>query len=503
MQGRFVNELAQLCRQTLGREGPAIRFEGAWIGWAEVRRIAASLEAALDEAGIVPGTPVAFAPRNSPGSLAGFLPLLARGHVIRMVYPFQSPEALAGVLGALDCAVVIAEGMDCTELMRERLQAAGQGLIALSGEGAALVHRGAEIPTAAPPSPRIEILTSGTTGPPRHFPIGYDVVLGYARAAEAQAQTRPDPPPTLLCFPLSNISGLYALAASFLRGAPCVLLERFDVAAWRDYVVEYRPVSGGAPPAAVAMILAADIPRQDLASLLWFSTGAAPLDPAVRQAFEERYGIPVIQTYGATEFGGPVAANSPALLAQFGSAKANSVGRALPGAALRVRDPATGELAPPGTVGIVEVVSPRMGPDWIVTADLGLIDEDGFLFLHGRDDGAIMRGGFKIVPETVEQALLRHPAIAAASVVGIADPRLLEVPAAALELAADAAQPSQDELEAHVRRSLPATHVPVAWRFVEELPKTVSFKIDRRAVRALFEGADEGAASPPTSSPCR
>lgn len=492
MRGRAVNALAQMCRRTLAREGPAIRFESEWIGWAEVRRIASSLEAALDEAGIAPGTPVAFAPRNSPASLAGFLPLLARGHVIRMVYPFQSPEALAGALEVLDSAAVIAESTDCTELVRERLQAAGQGLIALSDEGAALLQRGAErgAAGASPSSPQIEILTSGTTGPPRHFPIGYDVVLGYAHAAEAQTQTRPDPPPTLLCFPLSNISGLYALAASFLRGAPCVLLERFSVAAWRDYVVEYRPVSGGAPPAAVAMILAADIPPQDLASLLWFSTGAAPLDPAVRQAFEERYRIPVIQTYGATEFGGPVAANSPALLAQFGTAKANSVGRALPGARLRVRDPGSGELAPPGTVGIVEVISPRMGPDWIATSDLGLIDEDGFLFLHGRDDGAIMRGGFKIIPETVEQALLRHPAVAAASVVGIADPRLLEVPAAAVELVPDADRPTPRALEAHVRRSLPATHVPVAWRFVAELPKTVSFKIDRRAVRVLFDGPE-------------
>lgn len=499
-----MNELAQLCRQTLGRDGPAIRFEGAWIDWAEVRRIADGLEAALDEAGIAPGTPVAFAPRNSPASLAGFLPLLARGHVIRMVYPFQSPEALAGVLETLDSVVVVAERSDCTPLLIERLRATGQGLIAIDIDGAQMLLRArATVSTPGDLMPRIEILTSGTTGPPRHFPIGYDVVLGYARAAEAHAQAHTEPPPMLLCFPLSNISGLYALAASFLRGAPCVLLERFSVSAWRDYVVEYRPVSGGAPPAAVAMILAADIPPQDLASLQWFSTGAAPLDPVVRQSFEARYGIPVIQTYGATEFGGPVAANSPALLAQFGSAKANSVGRALPGAQLQIRDPATGELAPPGTIGIVEVVSPRMGPDWIVTSDLGMIDEDGFLFLHGRDDGAIMRGGFKIVPETVEQALLRHPAIAAASVVGIPDPRLLEVPAAALELAAGAAQPSPRDLEAHVRRSLPATHVPVAWRFVEELPKTVSFKIDRGAVRALFDGADAGGASPSTSSPCR
>jgi len=498
-----VNALAELCRQTLAREGAAIRFEGQWIGSAQVRRIAASLEAALDAAGIAPGAPIAFAPRNSPASLAGFLPLLARGHVVRMVYPFQSQEALAAALVSLESAAVIAERADCTPLLRARLQKAGQGLIVLDAEGAELIERGVPPSAASAPVPRIEILTSGTTGPPRHFPIGHDVVLGYARAAEAQAQTGTPPPPTLLCFPLSNISGLYALAASFLRGAPCVLIDRFSVEAWRDYLVEYRPVSGGAPPAAVAMILAADIPAQDLASLLWFSTGAAPLDPDVRQAFEARYGIPVVQSYGATEFGGPVAANSPALLTQFGPGKANSVGRPLPGARIQVRDPETGELAPPGMVGIIEVVSPRMGPDWIVTSDLGLIDADGFVFLHGRDDGAIMRGGFKILPETVEQALLRHPAIAAASVVGIADQRLHEVPAAAVELTSDCDPPTPRALEVHLRRNLPATHIPVAWRFVAELPKTVSFKIDRGAVRALFAEEEPDMPPPQSSSPCR
>jgi acyl-coenzyme A synthetase/AMP-(fatty) acid ligase len=128
----------------------------------------------------------------------------------------------------------------------------------------------------------------------------------------------------------------------------------------------------------------------------------------------------------------------------------------------------------------------RLGPGWIRTSDLGLVDEDGFIFLRGRADGAIMRGGFKILPETIEQALLLHEAVAAAGVVGIADRRLGEAPAAVIEVRPGAAPPGVAELERHLRRHVLATHIPVAWCFVEELPKNASFKVDRGALRALF-----------------
>jgi acyl-CoA synthetase (AMP-forming)/AMP-acid ligase II len=152
-----------------------------------------------------------------------------------------------------------------------------------------------------------------------------------------------------------------------------------------------------------------------------------------------------------------------------------------------VIDPETQAVLPPGTQGILEVISPRIGPDWIRTADVGVIDADGFLFLLGRLDGAIMRGGFKLLPETIERALLLHPKISAANVVGVPDRRLGQVPAAAFTIKPGFEPPTSAELEAHLREHVPATHIPVLWRFVEEIPKTPSFKIDRPALRRLFE----------------
>ena len=115
-----------------------------------------------------------------------------------------------------------------------------------------------------------------------------------------------------------------------------------------------------------------------------------------------------------------------------------------------------------------------------------MIDADGFRFIRGRADGAIMRGGFKILPETIEHALVQHPDIEAAAVVGVADRLLGQVPAALIEMKPGKAPLSDAELEAHVRRHVPATHVPVYWRHTETMPRTASLKISLGDVRALF-----------------
>lgn len=100
--------------------------------------------------------------------------------------------------------------------------------------------------------------------------------------------------------------------------------------------------------------------------------------------------------------------------------------------------------------------------------------------------GAIMRGGFKVLPETIESALLQHPAVATASVVGIPDERVSEVPGAAVQIKAGIDTPTVEELQQHLRERVLSTHIPVHWLFVDTLPKTPSFKVDRPAVRRLF-----------------
>ena len=173
------------------------------------------------------------------------------------------------------------------------------------------------------------------------------------------------------------------------------------------------------------------------------------------------------------------------MLDEFGDSKRHSVGRALPDTELRIVDPDTGVQVPPGEQGLLEAKVAPIGPDWIRTTDLASIDSDGFVTLHGRADGAINRGGFKILPETVRRVLVSHPSVRDAAVVGIDDVRLGQVPFAAVESVPGLPAPSEEELKTLVRQKLPVYNVPVSIRVVAELPRTPALKVSLRDVAAL------------------
>ena len=492
-----TNTLEDLTRRALTREAsqPAIYFEGRWFTWGEMRHVAERIGAFLDASGVPTGAPVALVARNRPSSVAALLGLIARSHTIRMVHPFQSPVAMARDVERLSPAALIAAAGEFTDEMCSVLSQYGIAAVAISDMDVAPVpglEKCGRREIAIPAHPQIEILTSGTTGPPKHFAISFEMIarhhVGVHMLASSQSTDVREMPPMTLFFPLGNISGVYSTIPTMLRGRRAELWDRFTVTAWHQHVLRYRPELSGLPPAGVQMVLEANIPAADLASIRFLSTGAAPLDPTVQRAFEERYGIPILLSYGATEFAGPVVAMTADLYPEWGKRKFGSVGRPTAGAQLRVIDPETGTVLPACKEGILEVISPRIGPDWIRTSDLALIDADGFLFHRGRADGAIMRGGFKLLPETIERALLLHPSVSAAAVVGLPDTRLGQVPAAAIQLKPGVTPPTLADLEAHLRAHLLATHVPVKWHFVEELPRNPSMKTDRLAVRRLFEG---------------
>jgi long-chain acyl-CoA synthetase len=485
---------------------PVIEFQGEWRTWGEIRRVAERLAALIDASGAPSHASIAFVARNRPSAIAALLGLIAQGRTICMLYAYQAGAALARDVERLRPTLLIAAQEDFSDELVAVLRAQGIAAIALSEMDASALpglerSRAAAASPTAPP--RIELLTSGTTGPPKRFAIGFDLIArhfvgsslmqssaassGGAGAASAGVAGAAEPPPFLLFMPLGNISGVYTTIPVLLKGQRAVLLERFTVRDWHRHVLRYRPQISGLPPAGVQMVLDADIPPADLACIRSIGTGAAPLDPTTHRAFEERYAIPILLSYGATEFAGPVTAMTADLHAQWGKQKFGSVGRPIAGAELRVIDPDSGQVLSPGQEGILEVMVPRMGPAWIRTSDIAVIDADGFMYHRGRADGAIMRGGFKILPESIERVLLLHEAISAVAVLGLPDRRLGQVPAAAIQLKPGVERPEVADLEAHLRRHVYATHVPAAWRIVEELPRTPSLKIDRPAVRRLFE----------------
>ncbi len=489
--------LAEMVQRALARDPatPAIEFEGRWRSWGDLRQQAERVCHLLSASGIAQNAPIAFVPRNRPSSIAALLGLLADGRTVRMIYAFQSSEAIIREIDRLGVSAVIVDAQDLTDLLSNALSAQGLAGIRLSED---LIDPVAGAETAGPVvatraatvEPLIEILTSGTTGPPKQFPIPHRMIaenfVGAAAMEPEALAASAALPPYLLYFPLGNISGIYSTIPTLIKGQRACLLDRFSIAQWRDYVVRHRPVHSGIPPSTMRALLDANFPASDFASIKAMGVGAAPLDPELQREFQDRYGIPILLSYGATEFGGPVCAWSLDLHAQWGEAKLGSVGRPILGAQLRIVDPDSGAELLAGAEGRLEVVSPRVGSDWIKTSDIAMIDSDGFLFLRGRADGAIMRGGFKVLPETIERALLQHPSVAEAAVVDIADQRVGRVPAAIVKISNNSGILTPSDLEAHLRKLLPATHIPVRWHFCDALPCNASMKIDRPAIRGIF-----------------
>jgi acyl-CoA synthetase (AMP-forming)/AMP-acid ligase II len=339
------------------------------------------------------------------------------------------------------------------------------------------------------------MLTSGTSGAAKRIPLsyralGFSLVERQAKTMRGMGEAPPDdlPAGTLIQYgPIVHLGGLFTALQAGVEGRPLVLLEKFTVESWRRAVRLYRPRMLGLPPAQMRMVLDAGLTRDDLAGAISARSGNAMLDGETERRFIERFAIPVLNVYGATEYCGPIAGWSLADRAQYGNGKEGSVGRVWRHVArMRIVDPESGAELASGETGRLDVFVPSMSADWISTNDLASVDSDGFLYLHGRADDAINRGGFKISPTLVADALRRHESVADAAVFGIPDSRLGAVPVAAVEHRTGTPRPSEDELKIFLRRHLVSYQVPTQVLVLDKLPRTPGYKVSKPEVLALF-----------------
>jgi acyl-coenzyme A synthetase/AMP-(fatty) acid ligase len=246
-------------------------------------------------------------------------------------------------------------------------------------------------------------------------------------------------------------------------------------------VERHRLRAAGLVPAALRSVLDADVPAERLASLQVVTSGTTACPAELADAFFRRYGVRVLMTYGATEFAGAVAGWTMPLHEKWWDTKAGSAGRAFPGVELRVTGTDGAEL-PAGESGLLEIRSGQAAQgrdEWVRTSDLARIDADRFVWILGRADDAIVRGGFKIQPETVKRALELHPAVREAAVAGLPDERLGAVPVAAVEIEPGHVAPDVAELIALCRSELTPYEVPKHVLVVDALPRTPSTKVSR------------------------
>ncbi|MGV0851984.1 class I adenylate-forming enzyme family protein [Mycolicibacterium phlei] len=473
-------------------DGPCIEFGGRWYTGAEVAAYGEAIAAALRGAGVDDGAPVGLVVRNRLPHAAAIIGFLAAGRTVSMIYSFQSPGTIGRDIEALRLSAVVADVDDWTEPVVAAAKRTGTAGLAISLRDPTVaavpgLERRDPARTHTPPEPGValQILTSGTTGPPKRQSIRTALLERTVFSVTSGEVAPPDAPPELAYWQFGGI-GVCQLIAGVYHRRRIVVLERFSVEGYVDVIRRYRIRRSGVQPAVIRMLLDADVAPDGLASLEFLVSASGPLDPETRDEFEARYRIPIVLAYGATEFAGSLCAWTAEDQRRFGAAKRHSVGRALPDVELRIVDPETGAELPVDAQGLLEAKVAPMGKDWIRTTDIASIDADGFVTLHGRADGAINRGGFKILPETVRRALISHPAVRDACVVGVPDKRLGEVPFAAIEVARGHPPPTDDELADLIRASLPVYTVPVAFTMVDELPRTPALKVSLPAVAALY-----------------
>ena len=336
------------------------------------------------------------------------------------------------------------------------------------------------------------IYTGGTTGRPKGVMLDHaNLVATAAMIVDWFEMTAADR--CLLVLPLFHVNGIMVSVVSpLVAGGSTVIAPRFNPKTFWDLVERVRPTYFSAVPTIYAMLtgLPPEV-RPDTASLRCAVCGAAPMPAAAIHAFEDRYGVRILEGYGQSE--GTVVTTANPLT---GLRKPGTVGLPLPGQEVRVVG-THDEPLPPGQVGEVTVRGPNvmrgylgkpketaetLRGGWLHTGDLGRFDEDGYLVLVDRLKDMIIRGGENIYPKEIEDALHTHPSVLEAAVVGRPDPLFGEEPVAFVVLRPGLTV-EPDELIEHCQSVLAKFKVPRAVFIETNLPQTSIGKIAKPVLR--------------------
>ncbi len=482
-------------------EEPLLCYGESWHSQGEFSDVAERLDATLMAEGFGSGSPVGVYMRNRPGPVAALAVLLGSRRPLVVLNPAMPDASVGNDVRSLRPAAVVADPEDWRRAP-VRSAVSDVGALGVQVDFAARPDHAVRVIIERAPGAEHEPVddgvailmpTSGTTGPPKRIPLRYSEIEQALRGAQehymngsAREGSVRGAGVQICALPPTNISGLWALITALSGGGRALLQDKFEPEAWSRAVARYRPRSVSVPPAALRMILDAGVNPEKLSSLKAVWAGAAPVSSDLADAFEKAYGCPVLVSYGATEFTGGITGWSLRDWRQWKDTKRGSVGRTHPGVEISVIDPETERELPPGQYGILRVRSAQAaGGDsrWVRTNDLGSVDEDGFVWIYGRADDVINRGGFKVFPAEIEDCLEAHPQVREAVAFGFPDERLGQVPVAVVV----APGVSPDDLVAWVKSRLPAYKAPVTVSITDSIPRNSAMKVLRGQVRRQFE----------------
>ncbi len=498
------HNLAKLGDEAFERHGDrpqATFFDGRWYSSGELREQAHRLAAGFQELGVAPGDRVVVHMANCPEVGTTYAAIWRAGAVTtpaifllpveELRYVLEDAEAAAVVTTPefLDKVVKAADGID--DLRIVCLGQGGDGVVDLRDleriEPADLVPREDDDLAAL-------LYTGGTTGRAKGVPLTHRNLAFCARAAQ-EASHAEGINRTLVPLPLAHAYGLaVTVMGAFVEDpGPTVLMRWFDPQQILQLIEEHQVQRATLVPSMVQLLLDQPLEDHDLSSLTYVNCGASPLAEDTAVAFEERVpSATVLEGYGCTESGGVAATNPP------GARKLGTVGPPLPGYDIRIVGE-DGEDEPIGDLGEVAIRAPGVmhgywgRPDatdralrdgWFHTGDIGCLDEDGYLSIVDRKKDLIIRGGFNVYPRDVEDALVEHPAVTLAGVVGRPDERYGEEVVAFVSLS-PAHDVEPDELVAFAKDRIGGYKYPREVRIIDQVPLTPVLKVDRKKLRDM------------------
>jgi long-chain acyl-CoA synthetase len=359
---------------------------------------------------------------------------------------------------------------------------------------------------ADPDSVAIVLFTSGTTSQPKAVELSHNNLTSYVTGT-VEFESADEADAALICVPPYHIAGVGAALTNLYAGRKTVYLPNFDAQEWLRLVnAEHVTTATLVPTMLDRVITVLETAGHELPSLRNLAYGGSKVGlPLVRRALELLPGVGFVNAYGLTETSSTIAVLGPDdhRAAQAASDAAvikrlGSVGRPVPGIELEIRGE-DGAVLPAGETGELfvrgEQVSGRytgIGSvldenGWFPTKDIAMLDEEGYLFIGGRSDDTIIRGGENIAPAELEEVLIEHPQVRDVAVVGVEDPQwgqaivAVVVPWAGVE-------PDPEELREHVRKSLRGSRTPDRVVFRDELPTTPTGKVLRREIIETLEG---------------
>jgi long-chain acyl-CoA synthetase len=477
--------LARAADETFARLGDyeSLWFDGRWIRSGELHDRAARLAAWLRGEGLEPGDRVLVLMANCPEVPIAYNAIWRAGAVVTPAIFLLPPAELEHIVSDSGASLVLAT----PELAGNVPD--GVRVVTTDELGEA---DPAEIVPRAPEDPAALLYTGGTTGRSKGVLLSHEN-LWFAGKSGHDAGHLPEITRGLLALPLSHAYGLLVTVVGLHaeeRGQTA-LMRWFDPALWLELAQEHRTQITAVVPSMLQLLLAQQLEDYDLSELRYVVSGGAPLPTEVAEELLRRLPqVEIREGYGLTESSAIVTSTPP------GGSRLGSVGQAAPGVEIRIDgDDEVGEICVRssgvmlGYWGQPEATAEAIEDGWLRTGDLGYLDEDGYLYVVDRKKDLIIRGGFNVFPRDVEEAMLEHPAVAGAGVVGRPDAAHGEEVVAFVELA-PGAEATADDLVAYGKKRIGGYKYPREVHLVGSLPLTHVGKVDRKALRAkLLEEA--------------